>query len=102
LRRNQTDAENHLWYYLRSRRLNGVKFRRQVPIGQYIVDFVSFDKKLIIELDGGQHGEEPNMKRDKMETQYFESEEYKIPRFWDNDILNNIDGVVTIILDNIK
>jgi len=65
LRKNSTDAENLLWRHLRAGRLEGLKFRRQQPIGNYIVDFVCFEKRVIIEVDGGQHGTEKDSKRDK-------------------------------------
>ncbi|MBN2240956.1 MAG: endonuclease domain-containing protein [Dehalococcoidales bacterium] len=69
LRRNQTDAERKLWSRLRRSQLNGVKFRRQQPIEKYIVDFISFEKKLIIEIDGGQHAEPTNNENDRIRTE---------------------------------
>ncbi|MDR1124343.1 MAG: endonuclease domain-containing protein [Elusimicrobiota bacterium] len=87
-RKNMTDAERKLWYLLRGRRLK-YKFRRQQQIGRYILDFVCLEQKLIIECDGGQHTPE----KDKTRTDFFTARGYRILRFWNNDILNNIEGV---------
>ncbi|HEY95690.1 MAG TPA: endonuclease domain-containing protein [Dehalococcoidia bacterium] len=92
LRRNQSDAERILWSRLRRSQLNGVKFRRQQPFGDYIVDFISFEKRLIIEIDGGQHIE--STKNDSVRTEYLESQEYRVIRFWNTDIMQNIEGVI--------
>jgi very-short-patch-repair endonuclease len=98
LRRRQTDAEILLWDKLRNKQLNGVKFRRQHCVGKYIVDFVCLKKKLIIEIDGGHHNE-PDVKReDDRRTKWLEAEGYKIVRFWDNDVLQNIEGVALDIM----
>ena len=94
LRQRQTEAERILWTRLRNTQLNGVKFRRQQPIGIYIVDFVSFDKRLIIELDGGQHNEVQMIEKDEQRTRWLKGENFKVIRFWDNDVLANIDGVL--------
>jgi very-short-patch-repair endonuclease len=96
LRRDQTDAERKLWLRLRDRRLNGWKFKRQVPIDRYIADFCCPDARLIIELDGGQHtmNEEADAKR----TAFLESCGYLVLRFWNNDVLKNMDGVLEEIL----
>ncbi len=96
LRRDQTDAERKLWLRLRDRRLNGWKFKRQVPIDRYIADFCCTDARLIIELDGGQHttSEEADAKR----TAFLESCGYLVLRFWNNDVLKNMDGVLEEIL----
>ena len=102
LRRNQTDAERILWNQLRNLQLDGVKFRRQHPIGNYIVDFVSLDRKLIIELDGGQHNEEQVKEKDEQRTKWLESEGYKVLRFWDNDVLSNTEGVILLIQEALK
>jgi len=95
LRQNLTIAERKLWHYLRSRNFLGLKFRRQEPIGNYIVDFVCYEKKIIIELDGGQHNEfrEKDIPREK----WLEKQGFKILRFWNTDIIKNINGVLTII-----
>jgi len=97
LRKNMTDAERKLWNILRNRNL-GVKFRRQEPIGDYIVDFVCYEKKLIIEIDGGQHCED---KRDKIRDRWLENQGFKVLRFWNNEVLSNIEGVVEIIKKNL-
>lgn len=101
-RKNQTDAEKRLWYSLRARQFEGLKFRRQQPIGSYIVDFVNFDQKLIIELDGSQHLTEEGLAKDKIRTKFFTDQGYKVLRFFDNELLTNLDGTLTVILENIK
>ncbi len=98
LRKRQTDAERILWYKLRDRQLDGAKFRRQQRIGRYIVDFVCLEKKLIIEIDGGQHNEAPTKEADERRTQWLETAGYYIVRFWNNDVLQNTEGV----LENIR
>jgi very-short-patch-repair endonuclease len=90
LRNNLTQAEKHLWYVLRVENL-GVKFRRQAPIGKYIVDFVAYEKKLVIELDGGQHYESED---DKVRDEWLQSQGFTVVRFWNNEVLENRDGVV--------
>ena len=89
MRKHMTPAETLLWTKLRARQ-TGVYFRRQQPMGPYIADFYCAEKKLIIEVDGGQHSEEKDFER----TRYLESNGYLILRFWNNDVLENIDGVV--------
>jgi very-short-patch-repair endonuclease len=96
LRRDQTDAERTLWFRLRDRRLNGMKFRRQMPIKSYVVDFCCESAHLIIELDGGQHGE--RSAEDAKRTADLEAYGYLVLRFWNNDVLSNIDGVVETIV----
>jgi very-short-patch-repair endonuclease len=97
LRFQQTDAEDKVWAYLRAKRFFGLKFRRQVAIGQYIVDFVNFEHKLIIEIDGGQHNESPAVEKDNQRTKWLESQGYKVLRFWNSDVVENIDGVLLTI-----
>ena len=97
LRQNQTDTEAILWSRLRNRSLNGIKFRRQVPIDKYIVDFVASDKKLIIELDGSQHLEEKNTIKDEERTIKLQVLGYKVIRIFNNDIYNNLDTVLEYI-----
>ncbi len=89
LRKNSTDAERKLWSILRNRQLCGVKFRKQVEIDGYIVDFMCPERRLIIEVDGGQHTPE----RDARRTAYLESQGFRLIRFWNNDVLENPDGV---------
>ena len=94
LRKEMTDAERRLWSALRGAKLEGAKFRRQQPIGPFIADFVCQDRRLIIEADGGQHSESAN---DSRRTAFLESKGYQVLRFWNNDILTNLDGVAQII-----
>jgi len=98
LRREMTEAERILWYHLRSRRLSGLKFRRQVPIGPYIVDFLCPEKRVIVEIDGGQHNYPDERSRDLERTRFLESKGYKVLRFWNNEVLGNLEGVLTVIL----
>ncbi|HEX3498505.1 MAG TPA: endonuclease domain-containing protein [Stellaceae bacterium] len=95
LRSNQTDVERLLWSRIRDRQLSGFKFRRQVPIGRYIVDFVCRERSLIIELDGGQHGS--TTKYDAERTRWLEQHGWHLLRFWNNDVTENIDGVLETI-----
>lgn len=99
LRNNPTPQEYKLWLYLRNSQFNNIKFRRQQPIGIYIVDFVSFEKRLIIELDGGQHNEK--IEYDKIRDNYLKSQGFKVIRIWNNDIDNNIDGVLEYISEQL-
>ncbi len=92
LRRDSTDAENKLWYQLQNRQLCGLKFRRQVPIGNFIVDFVCNEQKLVIEIDGGQHDE--NRKYDNWRSEMLAERGYRVIRFWNNDVLLGMDGVI--------
>ena len=96
LRKNQTDAEQRLWFLLRSGRFCCYKFRRQHPIGSFIVDFCCIDRRLIIELDGGQHVVQ--MKQDVKRTLYLSAEGYRVLRFWDNEVLKEIESVLKVIL----
>ena len=95
LRRQSTEAERALWARLRSRRFRSVKFRRQVPLGAYIVDFVSREWKLIVELDGGQHSEQRAY--DDRRTRWLESYGFKVLRFWNGDVLLHVDSVLEAI-----
>jgi very-short-patch-repair endonuclease len=94
LRRKQTEAEKIIWAKLKNRQLDGVKFRRQQPLGSYIVDFISLDEKLIIEIDGGQHNESRDIERDGKRMEWLEREGFHVVRFWNNDVLLNIEGVL--------
>ena len=95
LRKNSTYAERHLWFNLRANRL-GVKFKRQVPLGNYIVDFACLHKKLIIELDGGQHMD--NQAYDLQRTHWLNQQGFRVLRFWNNDVLQNTNSVVEAII----
>jgi len=101
LRKNQTDAENLLWRHLRGKQLAGLRFRRQHPLGRYIVDFVCLEKRLVLELDGGQHGEEKGLIKDNERDQWLRAEGYRILRFWNNEVLANLEGVMESIRSNI-
>ena len=94
LRREMTDAERRLWSALRNRQVDGAKFRRQQPIGPFIVDFVCHERRLIIEADGGQYAENG---RDGSRTAFLESKGYRVLRFWNDDVLTNVDGVAGVI-----
>ena len=95
MRRIATDAEKKLWFLLRDRRLDGIKFRRQVPFGAYILDFVCFEQKIVIEVDGGQHSESES---DKLRDAQLEGEGFQVIRYWNNDVLKNPEGVLTDLL----
>ncbi len=97
LRKRTTNTEQLLWRHLRAKRFAGLKFRRQQSIGTYIVDFVCFEKKVIVELDGGQHSLPAEMQDDSRRDQWFEAQGYKVLRFWDNEVLTNIRGVLDVI-----
>ncbi len=94
LRRSVTDAERRLWNRIRSRAIGGHKFVRQEPIGPYIVDFVCREERLVIEVDGGQHATD---KRDAVRDQWLADHRYRVLRFWNNDVLHNMDGVLEMI-----
>jgi len=95
LRNNCTHAEARLWRYIRNRQLEGVKFRRQQPLENYIVDFVSFSPKLVVELDGGQHQE--RQRYDAKRDACLRLNGFTVLRFWDNEIFTNIEGVLEVI-----
>src|SRR5208282_3327351 len=90
LRKNSTLAERKLWRYLRSRSIGGFKFVRQEPIGPYVVDFVCRGKRLVVEVDGGQHADS---KRDAVRDRWLVDHRYRVLRFWHNEVLGNIEGV---------
>ena len=102
LRKNQTPQEQILWNILRNRQVLGYKFRRQYPIGNYVVDFVCKENKMIIEIDGGQHNTPEGILADENRTKYLQSVGYKILRFWNNEIDNNIEGVYQKIIEQIE
>jgi very-short-patch-repair endonuclease len=95
LRADSTDAERLVWSRLRAHRLLGWKFKRQQPIGRYIVDFVCFDAKLVVELDGGQHADA--LDEDAIRDAWLGSQGFTVLRFWNNDVLSNLDGVFMTI-----
>jgi very-short-patch-repair endonuclease len=94
LRKKSTDTEKYLWKYLRGKQLEGFKFRRQHPFGRYIVDFINLERKIIIEVDGGQHLEN---KKDKLRDKWLKEQGYEVLRFWDNEVLTNIKSVLEVI-----
>ena len=94
LRKNATIQERRLWNLLKNRQFHNLKFKRQQPIGDYIVDFISKEAKVIIEIDGGQHNEQENIEYDKTRTEFLNGLGYKVIRFWNNEIYENIDGVL--------
>ena len=95
LRKNMTDAERRLWTALRRRQHGGWKFRRQAPVGNYIVDFVSFEKKVIVELDGGQHAE--RQEYDQKRTQWLAGQGFSLIRFWNHEVFEELDDVLEAI-----
>lgn len=101
LRSNMTDAERKLWQMMRMRQLKGFRFRRQFPIGAYIADFVCLEARLVVEVDGGQHNTE-QLEYDSVRDRWLQSQNFGVLRFWNNDVLNNIDGVVERILEALK
>jgi very-short-patch-repair endonuclease len=98
LRRRPTDVEQRLWFRLRNRRLAGAKFRRQSPIGPYVVDFLCADANLVIEVDGGGHAEDKEIGRDLQRTRELEARGLRVLRFWNTDVLQNLDAVLKTIL----
>jgi very-short-patch-repair endonuclease len=95
LRREQTDAERLLWRHLRGRRMQNAKFRRQHPIGPYFADFCSIERRLIIELDGAQHAE--LSQEDEIRTSFLKSRDYRVLRFWNDQVLADLDEVLNAI-----
>lgn len=100
LRKNMTEAERTLWKYLRLRQFGGHKFRRQQPIGKYIVDYVCLEKRLIIEIDGGQHSEQ--VIYDLERSAWLEEQGFRVLRFWDNQVLKETEAVKEKIMEAIR
>ena len=100
LRRDMTDAEQRLWRALRHKQVNGHRFRRQHPVGQYIADFACIEQKIIIELDGGQHQEQ--VAYDGQRTRLLQAHGWTVLRFWNNDVLNNLAGVLAVIAGSLN
>ncbi len=88
-----TDAEQRLWLHLRGRRLEGFKFKRQWTLGRYVVDFCCLEARLIVEVDGGQHNEEA----DAVRSAWLEAEGFRVRRFWNNDVVENLGGVLATL-----
>jgi very-short-patch-repair endonuclease len=97
LRQNMSSAERRLWYLLRRKQLDGFRFRRQQPIGSFIVDFVCLKERLVIELDGGSHTETQGY--DEVRTAWLEAKGFRVLRFWNNDVLGNQEAVIDRILE---
>lgn len=97
LRRRETDAERKLWSRLRNRRVGGWKFRRQEPFGPYVLDFFCFDSCLVIEVDGRTHSEPEELEHDALRTSFLNSNGLRVLRFWNGDVIDNIDGIVESI-----
>ena len=95
LRKDMTDAERRLWYLLRAHRFQGFKFKRQVPIGPFVIDFACMGQKLLIEVDGGQHADND---ADARRTKWLEGRGFRVLRFWNNEVLKNTDAVLEVIL----
>ncbi len=100
LRKNRTKAEIRLWLRLRRRQLNGSRFRQQVPLGPYVVDFLCVKSRLIVEVDGGQHAE--NARADEVRTSWLRSRGFRLIRFWNSEVLGNLDGVLQVILEELE
>ena len=92
LRSHQTEAESKLWYHLRAHRFMGLKFKRQKPVGRYIADFVCWEHRLIVELDGGQHAEQTAY--DRQRDAWLRSHGYTVLRFWNHDVMGEMEGVL--------
>jgi very-short-patch-repair endonuclease len=97
LRLTPTDAEMRLWSRLRRKQLEGLRFRRQHPLGPFVVDFFCAETKLIVEVDGGQHANDGEAR-----TRWLEARDYRVIRFWNNDVLANTEGVLRTILDALR
>ena len=97
LRRHATDVERKLWYQIRDKQIEGFRFRRQRPIGKFIVDFICLEAKLIIELDGGQHA--TAVTEDEKRTAFLEASGYRVLRFWNNEVIENMEGVLAHLLE---
>lgn len=98
LRRNMTDAERLLWRHLRARRLGGYRFRRQHPIGPYVVDFACMRAGVVVELDGGQHGERAHAAHDARRSAHLARAGYRVLRFWNHEVLAETEAVLAAIL----
>lgn len=102
LRENQSEVERLMWHYLCGKQFYGLKFFRQYGVGSYILDFYSPAKRLAVEIDGGQHNKNKQEIIDRRRTEYLKNKNIKVLRFWNNEVLNNIDGVLEKIKEAIK
>ena len=99
LRKQPTEAEKRLWYFLHKKQLDGLRFKRQEPIGRYVADFVCPTLKLVVEVDGGQHG--IKVEKDAARTAWLESQGYSVIRFWNNEVMDNIEGVLATVREEV-
>ncbi len=97
LRHEETKAERRFWNAVRDRRLDGWKFRRQIPRGNFIVDFVCLEAHLVVELDGGQHNTPEHEAKDQARIEWLENNGYRVLRFWNNEVFENLEGVLTVV-----
>jgi very-short-patch-repair endonuclease len=97
LRKRPTDAERLLWKHLKAKQLEGFKFRRQQPIGNYVADFVCFEKRIVVEIDGSQHAVEKEREKDITRDSWFTKQGFKILRFWNNEVMQQTEGVLEVI-----
>jgi very-short-patch-repair endonuclease len=102
LRKNMTEEERRLWRELPYRQLEGRKFRRQAPIGTYIVDFVCFEAKLVVELDGGQHSDAAQVAADSLRTAWLKSQGFRVLRFWNHQVKEDVESVLEVIWTALK
>ena len=100
LRRSITDAEREIWHHLRNRSLMGCKFRRQHPVGRHVVDFACLERRLVVELDGGQHA--GRLPEDAARTKAIETMGFRILRFWNNDVFEQQEAVLAVIHDALQ
>ena len=100
LRQNMTEVERRIWQMLRSHQMAGYRFRRQVPIGRYIADFVCHETRLIVKIDGGQHDRASPQEAER--SGFLQSEGYRILRFWNNEVLANLDGVYETLATELR
>lgn len=98
LRRNQTEAERRLWLYLKDMKREGFHFRRQCPVGPYVADFLCYSARIIIEVDGGQHGMDAGIAHDRRRDEWLVENGYRVLGYWNNDVLGNTEGVMETIL----
>lgn len=101
LRRGSTDAETFLWVFLRNKRLKGAKFRRQHPVGPYVLDFYCHEVKLAIEVDGSGHLEDDQIKADEKRTEFLNQNGIRVIRFYNHQVLNEIEGVLSVIWEEL-
>jgi len=102
LRSDATPAERRLWRHIRYRQIAGHRFRRQHPFGPYVLDFVCLEKRLVVEVDGGQHSEAHVERHDELRSAWLSKEGYRVVRFWNNEVLGNLAGVVAVLQEELE